>query len=102
MWAVLGLVRAFDPPFAAVSLTDAMTRDLRRITPLRHMIPALLTELPALISAARGFTVDHKDVDKFTKAVTVLEWWFKLWRKVSNLGQGSTNSILLHTQLSWC
>ena len=37
------------------------------------MGPALLKELPEYLSAAHGFTVDHKDTKAFTKAV--LEWW---------------------------
>ena len=59
MWKVLQLVKAFDPSFAQASLTDAMTRDLVQITPLRDMIPELVKQLPQYLSAAKGFTIDH-------------------------------------------
>ena len=89
MWEALRLVRAFDPSFAHANLTDAMARDLKQITPLRKMIPQLLQQLPDYISAVRGFTIDHKDVNVFTKGV--LEWWasngskFPAWAEAARI-----------------
>eukprot|EP00966_Prymnesium_polylepis_P124554 2880804-Prymnesium_polylepis.2 len=89
MWEALRLVRAFDPSFAHTNLTDAMARDLKQITPLRKMVPQILQELPDYISAARDFTIDHKDVDVFTKGV--LEWWasnsskFSAWAEAARI-----------------
>ena len=50
-----------------------MTRDLVKIKPLRKMIPELVKQLPDYLSAARGFTIDHKDTGIFTEGV--LNWW---------------------------
>ena len=37
------------------------------------MVPRLLNELPAYLSAAQGFAIDHGNIDAFTKGV--LNWW---------------------------
>ena len=73
------LVKAFDPSFADGNLTNDMARDLVQITPLRKMGPELLKQLPDYLAAAKGFTVDHKDVAVFTAAV--LNWWATHGRK---------------------
>jgi hypothetical protein len=73
MWAVLGLLRAFDPSFARASMNDSMARDLVKIKPLRNMGAALLKELPDYLTACQGFTVDHRDTALFTQSV--LAWW---------------------------
>ena len=73
MWEVLRLLKAFDPSFASASLTEAMARDLVKIKPLRKMGDELLRELPSYLSAAKDFTVDHKDIEVFT--ASVLNWW---------------------------
>jgi hypothetical protein len=81
--------KVFDPSFADAFLTEAMVRDLVKITPLRKMVPELLKELPNFLSAAKGFTVDHKHTDAFTKAV--LGWWanngskFPNWAKAAQI-----------------
>eukprot|EP00966_Prymnesium_polylepis_P286273 6612760-Prymnesium_polylepis.1 len=89
MWEVLRLVKAFDPSYAQTSLTPDMARDLVKITPLSKMGPALLKELPDYLSAAKDFTVDHKDVEVFTKSV--LSWWanhsskFPAWAEAARI-----------------
>ena len=89
MWKTLRLVRAFDPSFAHSSVTEDMVRDLKQITRLRKMVPQLLKQLPDYLSAVQGFTVDHKDIDLFTKGV--LEWWasngskFPAWAEAARI-----------------
>ena len=74
------LARVFDPSF--VSENEAFMKfifagDLASIKPLARDDGALITALQRdshlYISAARGFTLDHSDVDVFTEAV--LAWW---------------------------
>ena len=89
MWEVLRLVKAFDPSFAAANLTENLTRDLIKITPLRKMGPDLLGELPVYLAAVKDFTVDHKDIPEFTKSV--LNWWanngskFPAWARAARI-----------------
>ena len=73
MWEVLRLLKAFDPSYAGTSLTQDMASDLVKITPLSKMGPQLLKELPDYLSAAKNFSVDHKDIEVFTQSV--LSWW---------------------------
>ena len=89
MWEALRLLKAFDPSFASTNLTDAMTRDLVKITPLRKMGAELLKELPGYLVAAKNFVVDHKDIEVFT--TSVLNWWanhgskFPTWAKAAQI-----------------
>ena len=85
----LRLVKAFDPSFASTNLTDAMTRDLGKITPLRGMVGELLKQLPDYLTAAKNFTDDHKDIKIFTESV--LNWWannkgrFPAWAEAAQI-----------------
>eukprot|EP00966_Prymnesium_polylepis_P198953 4610582-Prymnesium_polylepis.1 len=89
MWDVLQLVKAFDPSFASTSLTQDVARDLVKITPLSKMGPDLLKQLPDYLAAAKGFTIDHKDVKVFTDSV--LNWWasngskFPAWAEAARI-----------------
>eukprot|EP00966_Prymnesium_polylepis_P185528 4300415-Prymnesium_polylepis.1 len=53
------------------------------------MGPQFLKELPDYLSAAKDFTVDHKDVQVFTKSV--LSWWashgskFPAWAEAARI-----------------
>ena len=74
------LARVFDPSFVSENealLNFAYVGTLASIKPLARddgaLIRALQRDYHLYISAARGFTVDHSDVDVFTEAVLV--WW---------------------------
>ena len=53
------------------------------------MGPDLLKQLPDYLAAAKGFTVDHKDVKVFTDSV--LNWWashgskFPAWAEAARI-----------------
>ena len=66
-----------------------VTADLTQIKPLRNMGDKLQEELPAYLSAANGFTIDHSDPKAFTKGV--LSWWanhgtkFPTWAEAAQI-----------------
>ena len=59
--------------FAGDFVTPEFVHELGRIEPLKGMVSGLLHQLPTYISVAQDFTVDHGDVQAFTKSV--LKWW---------------------------
>jgi hypothetical protein len=71
------------------NLTMNVTADLTQIKPLRNMGDKLQEELPAYLSAANGFTIDHSDPKAFTKGV--LSWWanhgtkFPTWAEAAQI-----------------
>ena len=66
-----------------------MTRDLIKVAPLRTMGAELLKQLPDYLSAAKNFTVDHKDIKGFTESI--LNWWathgskFPAWAQAARI-----------------
>jgi hypothetical protein len=79
-YLVFRLSQVFDPSFAAENealIDQAYVRSLAAIKPLARddgaLIRAMERDCGLYISAARGFTVDHSNVDIFTEAV--LAWW---------------------------
>ena len=79
-YEVFRLARVFDPSFASENealINQAFIRSLASIKPLARddgaLIRALERDSHLYIAAARGFTVDHSNVDVFTEAV--LAWW---------------------------
>ena len=76
MYEVAGLVRAFNPNFAANHLNAAFVDTMAAITPLAShgLISELKKELPMYLSATQGASVfDMSDVEGFTEAL--LCWW---------------------------
>jgi hypothetical protein len=78
-YEVFRLARVFDPSFASENealINQAFIRSLASIKPLARddgaLIRALERDSHLYIAAARGFTVDHSNVDVFTEAV--LAW----------------------------
>jgi len=77
---IFRLVRVFDPSFLSEnegSIDDAFIDSLIAIKPLScrdgALIEALKKDLHLYVAAARGFVVDHSDVDLFTDEI--LRWW---------------------------
>ncbi len=77
---VFRLARVFDPSFVSENdalLNFAYVATLASIKSLARddgaLIRALQRDYHLYISAARGFTVDHSDVDVFTEAVGLVE-----------------------------
>ena len=101
MWMTLQLVKVFDPSFAAGNLTREMASDMVQLAPLRGMGADLQKNLPAYLSAAKNFVIDHADEHEFTESV--LNWWANNGSKiVPSVGKakGSPNHPLIHPQLS--
>mmetsp|Transcript_33962 Transcript_33962/g.58035 ORF Transcript_33962/g.58035 Transcript_33962/m.58035 type:complete len:183 (-) Transcript_33962:92-640(-) len=76
MYKLLRVVQAFDPSFAATSLTAAMVDELSIVKPIagHGLTAALKAELPAYLTAAQscpGF--DRSDIPLYTEQV--LKWW---------------------------
>ena len=65
----------FDPSFISQNLTPAFIDKLCTIAPLAHHIniDQLKLEAPLYLSAAVGFSTDHRDVK--TPTNNVLVWW---------------------------
>lgn len=79
-YRVFELCRVFDLSFVSENearIDLAFVRSLAAIKPLARndgeLITALQRDLNLYMAAARGFTVDHSDVDAFS--VAVLGWW---------------------------
>ena len=70
------LAQAFDPSWAATSLTQAIVQELSAIVPIgvHRLTPGLVRELPAYLLAATTCTgFDRGDIPAFTAGV--LAWW---------------------------
>ena len=75
-YTLFRLAQAFDPSFAATSLTRGIVDELAKMTPLatHNLIPGLLLELPNyLLAAATCPGFDRTDIKAFTDGV--LLWW---------------------------
>eukprot|EP00966_Prymnesium_polylepis_P311529 7198444-Prymnesium_polylepis.1 len=94
MYKILKLVQAFDPSFAATSVTQPFVEEMAAIQPLslgaHNLIPEMLKELPAYLTCAVTCTGFNKaDVPEFTESV--LKWWrynnpsFPTWAKAARI-----------------
>ena len=100
--AATSLFRVFDPSFAAASLDEAFVHRLQSIDPLKEHIDfdVLMQELPAYLSACKGFTVNHGCIKDFT--AKVLKWWANNHQLFSEWAKAARIRVLLHPKLSRC
>ena len=91
-YLVFELCRVFDPSFVSEALINqAFVRSLAAVMPLTRNDGELIRELErdSHIVEARGFSVDHRDVDIFSQAV--FDWWRNhgsstgVWRKTAEI-----------------
>lgn len=75
-YAVLSVMRCFDPNYAAAHVTPAHVRGLTTIKPIgaRDLVEGLLRELPTyLATAAAAPPLNHDNIGEYTEAL--LLWW---------------------------
>jgi hypothetical protein len=76
-YLICELIQLFDPPYVAEStITTELVARLAEMKPFEErpdLMAALQRDLPAYVSAASGFSIDHGDVDDFTERI--LDWW---------------------------
>jgi hypothetical protein len=92
MYNILRLVQAFDPSFAATSLSQPLVEELSVIIPIgaHDLIPGLVRELPQYLAVAASWPgFNRADVAEFTSGV--LKWWkvnhphFPTWAKAARI-----------------
>jgi len=70
-------MQLFQPPYIAErAITTELVARLSEIKPFKErpdLMAALQRDLPAYVAAASGFSIDHGDVEDFTKVI--LGWW---------------------------
>ena len=83
------VARCFDPAFAATRMDAGIVNELSHITPIAHMVPALLGERNAYVLVARASGIEEiEDMHEFTE--TVLAFWrgakeLKAWREAARI-----------------